>query len=109
MLRSVRQGDRVQVLLTGELDHHGAIALRRELDGLIADSRVRWLILDFAQVRFMDSSGIGVVLGRYRQLRDRPGGGGVAVLHLNDTIRRIFRMAGMDRLIPILDEQEVAR
>ena len=107
MLQSIRAGDSVIVRLAGELDHYCAQSVRRELDGLIADRTVRWLILDFSRLQFMDSSGIGVILGRYRQLRDR--GGQVGVIHMNPHIQRIFHMSGMDRVIRQLDRQEAAQ
>ena len=107
MLQSIRDGDRVIVRLAGELDHYCAQSVRRELDGLIADRSIRFLVLDFSRLQFMDSSGIGVILGRYRQLRDR--GGQVGVVHMNSQIARIFRMSGMDKVIRQLDKQEAAQ
>lgn len=107
MLQSIRDGNSVIVRLAGELDHYCAQSVRRELDSLIADRTIRWLILDFSHLQFMDSSGIGVILGRYRQLRDR--GGQVGVVHMNEHIARIFHMSGMDRVIRQLDRQEAAQ
>ena len=107
MLQSIRDGERLIVRLAGELDHFCAQSVRRELDKLIADRSVRWLILDFSHLQFMDSSGIGVILGRYRQMRDR--GGQVGVVHMNAHIARIFHTSGMDRVIRQLDRQEAAQ
>lgn len=107
MLQSIRDGDSVIVRLAGELDHYCAQSVRRELDSLITDRTVRWLILDFSRLQFMDSSGIGVILGRYRQLRDR--GGQLGVIHMTPHIQRIFHMSGMDRVIRQLDRQEAAQ
>lgn len=104
MLRSIRDGDRAIVHLTGELDHCCAQSIRRELDNMLADPSLRHLTLDFSCVNFMDSSGIGVVLGRYRLLRDR--GGTLSVVHMKGHVARIFRMSGMDRIIANLDQQE---
>ena len=104
MLRSIRDGDRALVQLTGELDHCCAQSVRRELDGLLADPTLRHLTLDFSSLNFMDSSGIGVVLGRYRILRDR--GGTLSVQRMNRHVARIFHMSGMDRIIANLDQQE---
>ena len=97
MLHSIREGSRLTVCLAGELDHFCAQSVRRELDRLIADPAVRTLILDFSALQFMDSSGIGVILGRYRQMRDR--GGSVCIANMNRHIARIFHMSGMDRII----------
>lgn len=107
MLRSMRDGERLLVGLDGELDHCCAQSVRRELDSLLRDPTVRQLILDFSGLTFMDSSGIGVILGRYRVLRER--GGSVAVIHMNDHVSRIFHMSGMDRVIHQLDKVQEAR
>lgn len=104
MLQSIRDGDRIVVRLNGELDHFCAQSVRRELDALLRDEAIRCLVLDFSALTFMDSSGIGVILGRYRILRDR--GGCVYVVHMNKHIARIFHMSGMDRIIKQLDHQE---
>ena len=108
MLRSIRDGDKLLVGLDGELDHFCAQTIRRELDSQIADPSIRQLILDFSGLTFMDSSGIGVILGRYRILRER--GGSVCVIHMNQHVSRIFHMAGMNKVIRQLDKkQEAAR
>lgn len=107
MLQSIRDGDRIIVRLTGELDHCCAPSVRRQLDDLIALPFVRLLILDFSALTFMDSSGIGVLLGRYRLLRDR--GATMAVAHMNEHVSRIFHMSGMDRVIVNLDKVQEAR
>ena len=107
MLQSIREGSRLTVRLAGELDHCCAVSVRRELDRLIVDPSIRTLVLDFSVLQFMDSSGIGVILGRYRQMRDR--GGQVGVVHMNAHIARIFHMSGMDRVIRQLDRQEAAQ
>lgn len=106
MLKTIREGSRLTVRLAGELDHCCAAIMRRELDGLISDPAVRTLILDFANLQFMDSSGIGVILGRYRQIRDR--GGQVGVINMNRHIARIFHMSGMDRIIRQFDNPQEA-
>lgn len=106
MLRSIRDGDKLLVGLDGELDHFCAQSIRRELDGQLADPTIRQLILDFSSLTFMDSSGIGVILGRYRILRER--GGSVAVIHMNEHVARIFHMSGMDKVIRQLDRKQEA-
>lgn len=107
MLRSIRDGDKLLVGLDGELDHFCAQSIRRELDSQIADPSIRQLILDFSNLTFMDSSGIGVILGRYRILRER--GGTVSVIHMNEHISRIFHISGMGKVIRALDSKQEAR
>lgn len=107
MLQFIRDGERLMVRIAGELDHCCAQTVRRELDALIADPSVHSLILDFTALQFMDSSGIGVILGRYRQMRER--GGQVGVVHMNRQVARIFHMSGMDRVIVNLDDPTPSR
>ena len=106
MLQCVRDGDSMIVCLDGELDHCCAQSVRRQLDGLIRQPSTRNLILDFSHLSFMDSSGIGVLLGRYKLLRDK--GGSMAVIHMNPHVARIFHMSGMDRVIANLDQRQEA-
>ncbi len=95
-----RRRDTVIVRLSGELDHCSAQSIRRELDGLISDQGVKRLILDLKEMSFMDSSGIGVILGRYRVMAQR--GGAVAVTNMNAHVERIFILSGMNQIIKII-------
>ena len=95
-----RRRDQVTVRLTGELDHCSAQSIRRELDEMIADPGVKKLVLDLRGLTFMDSSGIGVILGRYRARAQR--GGKVAVKNMNPPIERIFILSGMNQIIEII-------
>jgi len=83
--------------LAGELDQRMAAAVRAELDGQLADVGVRRLVFDLTGLQFMDSSGIGLIIGRYKLMRRR--GGSVAVSGSNGAIDRIFEMAGLYELI----------
>ena len=67
---------------------------------LLADSCIRHLILDMKQMHFMDSSGIGVILGRYRTLSQR--GGMVSVKNMNPQVKRIFILSGMQQVIRMM-------
>ncbi len=95
-----RQRDTVLAHVTGELDHCSAAAIRRELDRAIEEPGVRRLVLDLQDMTFMDSSGIGVILGRYRAMRLR--GGTVAVKHMRPQVEKVFRLSGMGQVIEIL-------
>jgi len=95
-----RRKDTVIAHVTGELDHCSAPAVRRELDRMIADPGVKQLVLDLSGMTFMDSSGIGVILGRYREMRRR--GGGVAVRGMNPHVEKIFLLSGMNQVIEII-------
>ena len=80
-----------------ELDHHSAEQLRMEADLLIDSYRVRSLVLDFSGNEFMDSSGIGVLIGRCRNMSYC--GGSVRAQHMNDRIQKIFRISGLHKLM----------
>ncbi|HWR23159.1 MAG TPA: anti-sigma factor antagonist [Feifaniaceae bacterium] len=96
-LEATRKGQRLKVRLSGELDHHSADRVREALDALIADATVKDLVLDLSGVSFMDSSGLGVVLGRYRALSAR--GGRLLLSGVPANIDRIFRLSGLYALV----------
>ena len=95
--KAVRRGQRIIVRLTGELDHHSAEHVRQSLDIVLSDLTVRELQLDMEGVSFMDSAGLGVVLGRYRTLAAR--GGRLIVSGVRTPVDRIFRMSGLYALV----------
>ena len=92
-----RSGDQLAVSLEGELDQHAADAVRGELDDLLADQAIHTLIMDMSAVGFMDSSGIGVVLGRYRIIAQR--GGRMYIRNPGTRINRILEMSGVYRMV----------
>ncbi len=66
-----RKGDTALVSLSGELDHHGAAAVLDKLKACAEDGAVSTLVVDMSKVTFMDSSGIGALLGRYRTMAEK--------------------------------------
>ena len=95
-----RRRDNVTVYVTGELDQCSAKGIRRELDQTIEDPSVKRLVLDLKGMRFMDSSGIGVILGRYHTLSQW--GGSVAVKNMNAHVEKIFCLSGMNQIVQII-------
>ena len=85
------------VRLTGELDHSAATGIRTELDALIAQTGAKKLICDLDGLEFMDSSGVGLIIGRYKLMSRR--GGSVAVRGPDARIDQIFKMAGLYQLV----------
>ena len=77
----------------GEIDHHTASKLRDEIDEAMTAFHCRHLVLDMKRVSFMDSSGIGVVLGRYKKIKRK--GGKLYVTGCSDYIEKILNMAGV--------------
>lgn len=90
------EADTVTALLTGEIDHHGAGRLRDSIDDTLRRTCPRLLVMDFGGVDFMDSSGIGIVLGRYRLMQDM--GGKLSLRNLPPHIRKVLRVAGISSL-----------
>lgn len=79
--------------LSGEIDHHSAQDLRERIDGQLMASAPDRLILDFAAVTFMDSSGVGLILGRMRRMQGT--GGQLAVQHPPEQIKKMLDLAGV--------------
>ena len=86
----------VTAFLEGEIDHHSASYIRNEIDAEVERTSPEVLILDFKDVTFMDSSGIGLVMGRYKILK--PLGGELHVSNTSPQIYKVMKLAGLDRL-----------
>lgn len=97
MLDYERQRQTLTVRLSDELDHRAAAQMRAELDALLKDGSIRRLVLDLQKLKFMDSSGIGLIIGRYKLMARR--GGSVAVVNADRRMDRIFEMAGLYELV----------
>ena len=98
-LRMQQEEQTMTVFLDGEIDHHAARELREEIDGALERARPAALVLDFRGVTFMDSSGIGLVMGRYRLMRQMDGT--VTVANTSMHIRKVMRLAGLAKLAHI--------
>ena len=87
------------VVIAGELDHFAAPEIRRMLDEVLADESITHLTLDLQNLTFMDSSGIGVLLGRLRILQGR--GGSLSVKNMQPPVDKLFRLSGLQRVIGV--------
>ena len=94
-----KNGDSLITKVSGELDHHGAKKIRNETDTRIIRGRVKNLIFDFSDISFMDSSGIGMVIGRYKLIKSY--GGNVVIITSNPSVEKILTMSGIHRIIDI--------
>ena len=92
------------VFLPNELDHHNAEEIRKESDHLIEHNHIRYVIFDFKETNFMDSSGIGVIMGRYKKVCMF--GGEVWAAHANERIKKILKMSGAAKIMQIYEEDE---
>lgn len=94
--RITERDDGMTVYVGGELDHHGAKKLREMTDSLIQQKKPHTLRLDFSGVTFMDSSGIGFIMGRYRMMKLY--GGEVRVVAVPEGLRRMMELSGIGTL-----------
>lgn len=94
------------IRLNGELDHHNAIGIREKADKLIERNHIMHIIFDFSGANFMDSAGIGVIMGRYKKVIFI--GGKIAVASVNATVDRIFKLSGLYKIIDKYDTVEAA-
>ncbi len=90
---------KLTVFLSGEIDHHNAAVLRLEADEAIQITSAPVVCLDFGEVTFMDSSGIGFVLGRYKTAEIY--GGSVEVTNLSQRLYMMMKLAGLEKLMKL--------
>lgn len=91
------------IFLPPEVDHHNAEEIRKEADRVIEEKHIKHVIFDFANTNFMDSSGIGVIMGRYRHIFLL--GGEVWAVHTSERMRRILSMSGVTKIMQIYEEE----
>lgn len=99
-------GDTMIVRLNGELDQHYAAGLRTDIDSQASRLGVRRIIFDFSRVGFMDSSGIGVIMGRYRLMQSV--GGSVSAFGAGPRLDKLIEMSGIKRIITVYANEEAA-
>ena len=90
--------------LFGEIDHHTAVAVRSQIDSAIQDKLPGHLILDFKNVTFMDSSGIGLVMGRYRLVHSYQGT--VEIKNVTARTKKIMELAGLGSIALIKENED---
>ena len=91
------EADILYVKLTGEIDHHRAVSVRGEIDDKICNLMPKKTVLDLSGIEFMDSSGLGLIMGRYALMEKL--GGKLTLQNPNERIVRILKMAGFDKKI----------
>lgn len=88
--------------LPEEVDHCSIAPMGVEVDELIEKSHIKHIIFDFEETQFMDSSGLGAIIGRYKIINLL--GGEVWGVHANDRIKKLLKMSGMGKMIQIYEE-----
>ncbi|MBR0467110.1 MAG: anti-sigma factor antagonist [Clostridia bacterium] len=106
---SVKISNKGEVLycsISGEIDHHSAGSIRKAIDDAANSAMPNLLVLDFAGVTFMDSSGIGLVMGRYRNISKQ--GGKVHISNPSPYIHKLMHISGIERIAtmdPVREEE----
>lgn len=96
MIKTDYKNNILTAYIDGELDHDSSAKIRTQIDGAAQSLKPKLLCLDFSGVSFMDSSGIGLVMGRYRRMQLL--GGTLKVTNIPDNMYRIFAMSGLEGL-----------
>ena len=93
-------GETMVVHIGGEIDHHSAVSVRTAIDEEITSARPERVLLELSSVDFMDSSGLGLIMGRFALMARY--GGSLAILDPSPAVLKIVKLAGMDKRISIL-------
>jgi len=105
-MTAIKRDKKMIVSLSGEIDHHSARDIRDAIDRLIIAERPECLILDLSGIDFMDSSGLGLVLGRYRKAKQA--NCDMLLCGMSDRVKKILCLAGVDKLIRFASEKNAA-
>lgn len=97
MLCFEKKERRLIVFLEGELDHRSAAGMRAEIDNQLRDKKIAELVIDMGGLTFMDSSGIGLILGRYKLMARR--GGTVLISRPGKRLDRLLGLSGVYDLV----------
>ena len=91
------RGENLMIYLPEELDHHNAKMITEQSDWYIVSHQIKNIVFNFKRTTFMDSSGIGVIMGRYKLVKSR--GGKITVTNINQSIDRILTISGLYKLV----------
>lgn len=98
-VRIEQEDDRMTAFIAGDIDHHTAKEIRETIDFAAEGAIPKELTLDFKDVTFMDSSGIGLVMGRYKLMQSM--GGDLCLSNISNHIAKVMKLAGLDKLAVI--------
>lgn len=87
------------IRLKGELDHHTAEQLRQEAENAITQNEIKHIILNLEELDFMDSSGLGVILGRYKKIKKN--NGEMIICAISPAVKRLFEMSGLFKIMQV--------
>lgn len=99
-------GRTLVTILQGEIDHHTCVEIRQKIDREYQKRRAQNLLIDFEKIKFMDSSGIGMLMGRYRNVAIC--GGKVALYNVSKETQKLLNMSGIYKLMKVYESKEEA-
>ena len=94
----------LMIRLPDEIDHHRSVDISTKADRYIMTKKVGNVVFDFERTTFMDSSGIGVIMGRYKRIYLL--GGEVCAVHTNERMKKILTMSGVTKIMQIYEEEK---
>lgn len=101
-----KNGNTLIATMSGELDHHNAVSIREELDHHLATVGTRNLVFDLSELRFMDSSGLGILIGRYKAVAAL--GGETRICAPSEQATRLIELAGIHKIITVCKTMDEA-
>ncbi len=93
--------DYLMIRMPTEIDHHKSVNISSRADKYIISQNIKNVVFDFERTTFMDSSGIGIIVGRYKKISCF--GGKVYAVHTGSRIRRILLLAGVENIVEITE------
>ena len=94
----------LEIFITEEIDHHTSSIIRTRLDYEISRFRPKKVVINLERVRFMDSAGIGLIIGRYKIVKSY--GGELEIENVNQKLMKIFEMAGLPKIIKFKESRK---
>ena len=94
------------VRLSGELDHHAAESLKEKWQQEMERHEVKDVVVNMEALHFMDSSGLGVMLGRYKEIKEF--GGEMVVCSVSPVVKRLFELSGLFKIVRLAEDEEDA-
>lgn len=103
----MEQGSKALIVrLKGELDHHTADAVKQRMEEAIIRGNASHVVVNLRDLKFMDSSGLGVILGRYKQVTGK--GGKMVLCEVNPSVYRLFEMSGLFKILAVKENERQA-
>jgi stage II sporulation protein AA (anti-sigma F factor antagonist) len=103
-VRLILKDTELTAVLSGEIDHHSAREIRESIDEAASKVKPKLLSLDFSAVQFMDSSGVGLIMGRCKLMQ--LWAGRVKIINMNPKIEKIVSLAGLNQLCTVVKEEK---